>query len=427
VSDAADKPDATPGSPTPRLVCPQCKALYQPARPTFGRRVRCRHCGHVWRDESRAAGQVAGALGVAAANWGQVGPATLAAADHGSTVGRVVAGLGKVVAPPAGDWVGKTLGRYEVKNVLGQGAMGYVYEALDRDLKRMVALKFLPRTYEPGQEPVGVRMFIQEARVAAKLVHPNIVTIFEIGQQDGYYFFAMERVHGVTLAMLIEQSGPLPAAQTCYVIAQAARALGAAHQAGIVHRDVKPSNILIDERGQVKVADFGLADVEGIEGVAEARNRPMGTPGWMAPEVARGERAAPTSDIYSLGLVIYAAMAGRKLIQGTTKSGMVLQHREAKSFRRDDLPPAWPPRLADITIQCLQVDPMDRYQSAEMLAVDLARALAPDHRDDTLNLESGPQPARTVAAVSPTISWVVLAALGVVVVLIAIWFWFLRR
>jgi serine/threonine-protein kinase len=309
--------------------------------------------------------------------------------------------------------------------------MGNVYEAVDRELHRSVALKMLPRAYDPSHEPIGVRMFVQEARIAAKLAHPNIVTIYEIGKEEGHYYFAMERVYGVTLAAVIEHSGPLPAAQACYVIAHAARALAAAHQAGIVHRDVKPSNIMIDRQGHVKVTDFGLADVEGIDGVAEARDRPLGTPGWIAPEVAQSRRATAASDIYSLGLVLYACLTGRKLVHAETKSGMIRMHQFARSIRRDQLPAGWPPRLADIVVQCLQVDPKDRYQSADMLAMDLARALTPDRRDATLSLDepASPLPAagKSGRAVPQWASWLALGALALVAAAFAVWYWLLIR
>ncbi len=351
----------------------------------------------------------------------------LAAADHGSTMGRVVSGIEANRPAAASEWVGRRLGRYEIKSVLGQGAMGYVYEAVDSDLQRTVAIKMLPRSYVPGSEPVGVRMFIQEARIAAKLQHPNIVTVYEIGSDAGHYYFVMERISGTTLAALVEQQGPLPANQACYVIAHAARALAAAHQQGIIHRDVKPSNIMVDRAGQVKVTDFGLADVEGIEGVAEVRKRPMGTPGWLAPEVARGEGAKTASDVYSLGLVLFAVLTGKRMIQAASKEEMVRMAAEARSVTRDELPPAWPPRVRDIVVQCLQADAKDRYQSAELLAMDLLGALAPHRADATMNLsdESIPPPGM-VKAVRPIWSWLALGALGALVTGYAVWWWFVR-
>ncbi len=406
------------------LVCPQCRARYRLQRPTRGRRVRCRHCGHVWRDESGAADAVAGALGPAASGWSKLGSTILARADHASSMGHLVSRVTRPARPAAGELVGRTLGRYQLKAVLGQGAMGYVYEAHDQELDRTVALKVLPRRVETPEQPAGLKMFIQEAQIAARLQHPNIVTIYEVGQQGGIYYFAMECVRGVTLMGLIEQKGPLPANQACYVLAHAARALAAGHAIGVVHRDVKPGNIMIDATGQVKITDFGLADVAGIESPPELEGRTRGTPGWISPEVARGEAATAASDIYSLGLTLFFAMTAQRLIQAETRSGMVRLQRQAKSFRRQQLPEDWPPRLCDITIQCLHADPKDRYQSAETLAADLLHALVPDESDATVVLGSGliDGPRQ----VSPLLSRIVLALLVLVTVTFAAWWWLQR-
>ncbi len=385
-------PQTSPAARFP-IACPHCRAEYLVRPQLAGRRLRCHHCGHVWREQSLAIRGVAGALDQAASAWTQLGSAIHAAADHASTVGSLVE---KTAAPklPAGDWVGHRIGRYEIKSVLGQGAMGYVYEALDTDLMRHVALKLLPRRIEPDHAPVGLKMFLQEAQVAARLQHPNIVTIYEIGNDDGCYYFAMELVDGATLYAIVHQRGPLPARQACYVIAHAARALAAAHAQGVIHRDVKPGNILINKAGQVKVTDFGLADVGGVEGLEELRGRVLGTPGWISPEVARGEPATPASDIYGLGLTLFYALTHKRLVHADSKSGMVRKQQTARSIRREELPRGWPPRLCDAVVQALQADQADRYQSADMLAADLLRAMVPDDRDGTVVLNSAtPAPA----------------------------------
>jgi predicted Zn finger-like uncharacterized protein len=411
--NSAPSPDSSGTPPSLRIVCPQCKAVYRTAQGTLGHRVRCRHCGHVWRDESAAVDEVAGALGTAATRWSQFGSTILMRGDPAATIGRTVSELELQPQPLAADWVGRTLGRYQLKAVLGQGAMGYVYEAFDNDLKRSVAIKLLPRRVEPAHEPLGLKMFIQEARAAATLQHPNIVTIYEVGQENGTHFFAMERVHGTTLAKLVDDHGPLPANQASYVIAQVAAALAAGHAKGIIHRDVKPSNIMIDTGGRVKVTDFGLADVSGVEGIPEIAGRALGTPGWISPEVARGEPASAASDIYGLGLTLYFVMTGKRLIQAESRSGMVRLQRQAKSVRREQLPESWPPRLRDIVVQCLQADTHDRYQSAEILAADLMRALVPDEDDGTVVLGSGLVDRSRI--VSPVVSWIVLIVLLVLV------------
>ncbi|MFQ5411004.1 MAG: protein kinase [Phycisphaerae bacterium] len=406
------------------LDCPRCRAHYVVREVMAGRRVRCRHCGHVWRDERREVEGVIGALGRAASAWSQVGSSTLATADHASTLGYIVSKTGRKPKPPSSEFVGRQVGRYKIKAVLGEGAMGYVYEAVDADLKRTVALKILPYRSVSAKMSLGHRMFLQEARVAARMEHPNIVTIYEVGEDDGIIYFAMERIHGITLRTLVKQSGALPADQACYLIAHAARALAVGHAMGIVHRDVKPGNIMIDTEGRVKVTDFGLAVAGEDADFPELSGRAMGTPGWISPEVAREQSATPQSDIYGLGLTLYYTLTGKRLIRGTSKSGMIRQQREAKSIRIEDLPSDWPPRLRDIVVQCLQADPHDRYQSADTFATDLLRALSPDDADATVVLthRRGGRPR----LVPSLISGFVLILLALVTGSIAVWYFWLR-
>lgn len=423
-NDSLAKPGADRAEGPADLTCPRCKARYQPARPTRGRRVRCRHCRHVWRDEPGASARVAGALDAAAANWMRLGSTLLAKTDHASTLAHAVSEAARPSRPVASEWIDRSLGRYDIKTVLGQGAMGYVYEAWDRDLKRSVALKILPKRIEPGCEPIGLKMFLQEARLAANLQHPNVVTVYEIGAEDGIHYFAMERIHGVTVARLVEEHGPLPTSQCLYIVAAAARALATGHAAGAVHRDVKPSNIMINTSGLVKVTDFGLADVGGIEGVSELSARPVGTPGWMSPETARGERTGPAGDIYSLGLVLYFVLTGERLVDADTRSGVVRKHQAAVSVRHDAMPADWPPRLRDIVVQCLQADPRDRYQSADTLAAELLRALVPSEDDATVVLSDGGHAVR--GRVPLLVSRLALVLLAVVTGLFGLWWWVIR-
>lgn len=355
------------------LTCPHCKAVYDTIESMEGKRVRCRVCGHVWREDSHAAEKVAGALETSASHWSRIGSTLLGAADHASTVGRLVSQTPRERRPPSSEWIGQRVGRYNVKAVIGQGAMGYVYEAVDVELKRTVALKILP--VRVGQhESLGQKLFLQEARTAARLQHPNIVTVFDVGQDEDTLYLAMELVHGVTLMTLVRERGALPVEQACYIVAHAARAVAIGHAAGVVHRDVKPGNILIDEAGLVKLTDFGLADVAGAEGIGDLEGVALGTPGWISPEVARGEKASPASDIYGLGLTLYFALTGKRLIKAKTKSGMIEVQRSAKSVRVEDLPSFWPEALREILARCLAADAADRYQSAEALATDLIHA-----------------------------------------------------
>jgi len=379
-------------SPAPQrahvVICPQCQARYRPRRDTRGRRIRCRHCGHVWRDISHDLQNLTAALDAASTNWTELGPSLLAETDQASSLAHVVRDASPSRTIPSGEWLGRQLGHYAIKSVLGLGAMGYVYEASDLELGRDVALKILPRRMEAGREPIGLKMFLQEARSAAKIQHPNVVTIYDIGHQGDTYYFTMEKVDGTTLAALVAATGPLPARQACYIIAHAARGLAAGHKLGVVHRDVKPGNIMIDLHGRVKVTDFGLAHLVGIEGFAELRDRPLGTPGWISPEVARAEEATLESDIYSLGLTLYYALTRERLLKADDRGTLVARQRKARSVSRDALPEGWPPRLRDVVAQCLQAAPKDRYHSAELLAADLLRVIAPHERDGTLSLST---------------------------------------
>jgi serine/threonine protein kinase/uncharacterized C2H2 Zn-finger protein len=417
------EPPPESNEPTPQtLKCPRCRSRY-PAEPALeGKRLRCPTCGHVWRDQRREVRRVMGALGEAAETWSELGSTALASVDHASTVGGLVARSRKRESFPATEWVGRRVGHYELKAVLGQGAMGYVYEAYDAELDRHAALKMLPRVRgKEDAETIGEKMFLQEARVAAGLQHPNVVTIYEVGASDGVYYYAMELVHGTTLLDLVRRSGPLPTNQACYVIAHAARALAEAHRHKIVHRDVKPGNIMIDTEGRVKVTDFGLAAV-GEDPPTVSGELSLGTPGWISPEVARRERATKESDLYGLGLTLYFALTGDRLIKGSSKSGMIRQQQDAKDVRREELPAEWSDRLRDAVVQCLHVDPGHRYHDGDLLAADLIRAIRPDTADLTVTLDLGVEESRR-RTVPTWISLLVLSLLVVTTCLLAAWYY----
>lgn len=405
----------------PTLKCPRCRTRYPATAEMGGKRVRCPNCGHVWRDQRQQMRNVAGALGNAADAWAELGSTAVGVADHASTIAHLVTKTRKREPFPASEWVGRHIGRYELKAVLGQGAMGYVYEAHDEELDRDAAVKLLPRHREPGDaDTIGEKMFLQEARVAAKLQHPNIVTIFEVGEFEGVYYYVMELVNGSTLLDLVRRYGPLPVSQASYVVAHAARALAAAHRKNVVHRDVKPGNIMIDVEGRVKVTDFGLADVPGGL-VPESGAMSLGTPGWISPEVARRQKATKESDLYGLGLTLYYALTGDRLIKATSKSGMIEHQKDAKDIRHEDVPPEWPQRLKDAVVQCLHVDPCDRYHDGDALAADLVRAIQPNQADLTGTLDLGP--AARMHVVPRWLAWTVLGLLLLTSVTLVFWYY----
>lgn len=259
-------------------------------------------------------------------------------------------------------------GRYELGEVLGRGGMGVVYRAQDRVLARVVAIKLLLE--ERADDPTFVARFEREARAAAALSHPNIVSVFDTGTDDGTRYIVMECVRGWSLGRLLHERGALPPRQAAEIGAQIANALSAAHQVGIVHRDVKPANVMVDETGTVKVLDFGIA-----RAIADSSlTRPaavLGSAPYMAPEIARGERADQRSDIYSLGCVLYELLTGRPPFTAEHAAAVLHQHNQMRPRPLRQLNPDVPPRLEQLVLRMLRKRPGDRPQTAD----EVARAL----------------------------------------------------
>ena len=260
---------------------------------------------------------------------------------------------------------GLLAGKYEVIREVGRGGMGVVYEALDIKLKRTVALKFLPR--ELLGDELARERFIHEAQAASALDHPNICTIYEIGEsEDGQIYIAMAYCQGLSLKNLIRR-GPLSPAETLSLALQIAEGLAAAHDHGIIHRDVKPANILVSEEGQAKLVDFGLAKLIG-----EARlTRPgtiMGTVAYMSPEQLRGGNVDARSDVWSLGVVIYEMLTGRLPFESDSEQAVAysIVHRTPEPLKR--LTTKIPPELAEIVEKALAKEPESRFPSAREMA-----------------------------------------------------------
>jgi serine/threonine-protein kinase len=328
--------------------------------------------------------------------------------------------------------LGQTLlNQFEILDVCGRGAMGTVYRAHQRTMDRIVAVKILRR--ELLQEPDVVKRFVREARAAAKLQHPNIVTVHMVGETDDKLpFLVMEYIDGVSLEAVCDGAGSLGLQRAVRISRQIASALEEAHAGGIIHRDLKPANILLHERGKqtdrVKVLDFGIAKIVQPDGAAESiitrDGMIFGTPHYIAPEQATGSEVDAGADLYSLGIIMFRLVTGRLPFEGTAGMQVVLRHlREAPPSARS-LNPAVPAALDALILHCLAKDRAQRPAGAEVILSELAwieEALPPD--DAPIKASSTarvPITTAEVAAVRPIPpTWRKRAALAAAVVTIA--------
>lgn len=348
-------------------------------RHLLGRHVRCKVCQTVWLPQADKAGL--GDTSISMGNSGSrandsvVGTSQLASTgDSASGIANQQSGptTGPALENEAG-WIGQKLGRFQITDVLGKGAMGVVFRAHDPDLKRDTALKILTKQFIKSQKRTyRLEQFVREARSAAQLSHPNSVTVYEIGRDKGWFFIAMELVERGTLLELVRKNRKhLTIEQICELIAQAGDALSAAHKLGIVHRDIKPSNLMIAKDGRIKVADFGLAQMTNDQNDFDLPTKAVGTPYWMSPEQCKGQTAVPQSDIYSLGAVLYFTLTGQVPFKGKKRREVLDQHLHAevgdpRRFRKDI-----PETLVRVINRAMAKDPAKRFQDAGEMAIVL--------------------------------------------------------
>jgi serine/threonine protein kinase len=263
----------------------------------------------------------------------------------------------------------RTFGDFELVRELGRGGMGVVYEARQQSLNRTVALKMVLRG-ELASEADRAR-FRAEAEAAARLVHPNIVQVYEVGDVAGQPYFAMQYVPGRTLARRLAE-GPLSPQEAARLIAAVARAVDHAHQNGVVHRDLKPANVLLAADGTPKITDFGLAKLLDAAGSLTQTGAIIGTPSYMAPEQARAEKQlGPAADVYALGAILYECLTGRPPFQAATALDTLLLVQEQDAVPPRLLNPGVPRDLETVCLKCLEKSPSRRYPSAAALASDL--------------------------------------------------------
>lgn len=264
--------------------------------------------------------------------------------------------------------------RYLLKSLIGQGGMADVYLADDQVLNRKVAVKIL-RSSLTG-DPIYIKRFHREASAAAAINHKNIVSIYDVGDEDDLYYIVMEYVKGQTLKELIHVRGALHYIEAIDIMKQVVSAVATAHAMGIVHRDLKPQNILITDSGIVKITDFGIASIQSLSQVTQT-NTIMGSLHYIAPEIARGEKATPQSDIYSLGIVFYEMLRGDVPFNGESPVNIALKHM------RDQIPSvrafnsSIPQSVENIIYKATAKNPADRYESADAMLEDINTCL--DH------------------------------------------------
>lgn len=264
-------------------------------------------------------------------------------------------------------------GRYELMQKIARGGMAEVFMAKDQLLDRPVALKVL--FPELSVNVSFVERFRREAQAAANLSHPNIVSVFDWGEADNTYFIVMELVDGVTLSSLIRENAPLDPKRAASIAADVAASLSFAHKHGVIHRDVKPSNVLLTEDGQVKVTDFGIARAATADGDLTQTGAVMGTATYIPPEQAQGLAVDGRSDVYSLGVVLYEMVVGKVPFSGDSPLTIAYKHVREDPVRPRDIVPEIPSALEAIILKAMAKDPELRYQSAIEMRDDLHRFL----------------------------------------------------
>jgi serine/threonine-protein kinase len=256
------------------------------------------------------------------------------------------------------------VGRYRVTGLLGRGAMGVVYLGHDAAIDRQVAIKTIHRRLLQGEEgDEWLARFRREVRAAGRCLHPNIVTVFEYGEEGGSPYIVMEYVQGRELRDYLQDRQPLPLANAVAVIVQVLQALGHAHACGVVHRDIKPGNIILLADGQVKVTDFGIARLDTVSGLTQG-GMTVGTPGYMAPEQFRGEEADPRTDLYAAAVVLFELLTGLRPFAGRSASELMYQVLNEPPRRATALNPRLPLELDAVLERGLAKAPDDRFQDA---------------------------------------------------------------
>jgi len=280
----------------------------------------------------------------------------------------------KTPAQPA--WMGKKLGHFKLLRLVGEGKMGRVIQARDINLHRLVALKVLCKRLPGIDAGRRVDQFFREARAAAQIDHPNVIRIYEINQHDGWWYIAMEMIEGGNLREAIKAAGPLPAQKACAFVADAASALATAHEMGILHRDVKPTNLMLTRQGRCKVTDFGLVHMDDPNDPFHFTHKAVGSPLFMAPEMILRRAQTPALDVYSLGTTLFFALTARAPYTGKTVQEVLKKQVKAPIPDLRTLLPNCSPTLAVLVARTLAKDPSERPSASDMAAALRAESIA---------------------------------------------------
>ena len=302
---------------------------------------------------------------------------------------------------PADPMIGKQIGQYKVLDKLGEGGMGAVYKTVHLGLRRFSALKVLPQ-HMVERLPHAVDRFMREARSAAALSHPNIVTVFNVDEVDGYHFIDMEFVDGENVHERFLTQGRLDIEESTRIVMDTAKALGAAHAKNIIHRDVKPANILLDEENGVRVADFGLAkNVADDTEVTNDGQTIMGTAYYMSPEQCDGQEIDHRADIYALGVTYFFLVTGQLPFKGTSTLSVMLKHKTEPVPDPRTIVPDVPAGVQRVIERALTKKPEERYQSCSEMVADLEAAQEEIKRGPVPPPASAPMPTAAAPPVAP--------------------------
>ncbi|KHF30833.1 Serine/threonine-protein kinase PrkC [Anoxybacillus sp. BCO1] len=301
--------------------------------------------------------------------------------------------------------IGKRLnGRYKILQLIGGGGMANVYLARDMILDRDVAVKVLRLDFV--NDELFIKRFRREAQAATSLNHENIVTIYDVGEDDGIYYMVMEYVRGCTLKQYIQQRAPLPVQEALRMMDELTGAIAHAHQNGVIHRDIKPQNILVAEDGTIKITDFGIAVALSSTTITQT-NSVLGSVHYLSPEQAKGGMATEKSDIYSLGIVMFELLTGQLPFSGESAVAIVLKHlqTETPSVRRWN--PNIPQSVENIVLKATAKNPLHRYNSALDMQKHIRTALSPERINEqkfTLPTEDDDEETKIIPIVKPTAS-----------------------